>query len=110
MCSLHISLLVVTSPPHISSWVSTLNYSTKDFQSHARTHYVVIIVIVAIVAMLTLYDSPSFTQHTKLLSSRIHVNPADLLNNMCTLVATNVTLGKLECKRRLLDLGASPTN
>ena len=66
MCSVQISLLV-TFPSYIS-WVFTLKYSTKEFKPHARTHHVVIIVIIAV---LTLCDSPNLTDYTKSLLSWI---------------------------------------
>ena len=63
---------------------------------HTRTHHIVIIVIVA---MLTLCDSLDITHYTKSLIPRIHVNTANFLTIMCTLVATCLILGTLECTR-----------
>jgi hypothetical protein len=39
----------------------------------------------------------NITCYTNSLLSHIHVNTANLLNTTCTLVATNVILGRLEC-------------
>ena len=47
--------------------------------------------------MLTLRDFPNVTHYAKSLTSRVHVNIADLLINTCTLVATYVILRRLEC-------------
>ena len=56
MCLVKISLLVVTFPSHTSQ-ISTLKQSTKEFKPHARTHHIVIIVNIIIMAMLTLWYS-----------------------------------------------------
>jgi hypothetical protein len=61
MCSILISLLVVTFPSHIS-WVLTLMKSTKEFKPHARTNHIVIFVIIA---MLILYNS--MTSHATII-------------------------------------------
>ena len=53
MCLVQISLLVLIFSSH-TSWVLTLKQSTKEIKPQARTHYVVVIVIIA---MLTLFYS-----------------------------------------------------
>ena len=67
--------------------------STKEFKPHACTHHVFILVIIA---MLTLcYSIMSLAT----LILYCHINIAGLLNIMCTLVATGMILGSLECKK-----------
>ena len=65
----------------------------QRIQTNARMHHVVIIVIIV---MLTLCDSPKATHYTKFLLSHIHVNTTNLFNISCTLVAVSVILRRLE--------------
>jgi hypothetical protein len=46
MCLVKISLIVVTTPSHVSQTL-TLKQVTKEFKPYARTHHVIIIVIIA---------------------------------------------------------------
>ena len=81
----HISLAYI--------WGLALGESTKEFTPHTCTHHVVIIVI--IIAMLTFcYSIMSYTTlilyyHAYMLTLRASLT--------CTLVATYVMLGRLEC-------------
>ena len=74
----------------------TLKQSTEEFRPHARMHHVVTIVVVAILVFVLFHN---FTSYTNYLLLRIHTNIAGLLIIMCTLVATCVMLGTLECIR-----------
>ena len=77
MCSVQISLLVVTFPSHIS-WVLTSKESTKEFKPYAPTHHVVVIVITSrltscysITSQTTLifyYHASLLTLHTSWIS------------------------------------------
>ena len=69
----------------------------NEFKLPAHTHHIVILFIIIIITRLTLcYSIMSHTNINTLLS-RIHVKIANLLNIMCTLAATCMILGKLEC-------------
>ena len=90
------ALLVVTFPSHMP-WVLTIQYSTKEFKPHTRTHHVVIIVLVVIIAMLTLCYS--ITSHVTLILF-YHAFMLILHNSLiitCTLVVTSMILRSVEC-------------
>ena len=95
MCSVQISLLMVTFPSHTSR-TSTLKQSTKEFKPHARTHHIIVIVNIVIIATMSLCHSLMSRATLILYLSRIHSNTVNLLNVMCTLVATYVILESLE--------------
>ena len=95
MCSVQISLLVVTFPSHTSR-TSTLKQSTKEFKPHARTHHIIVIVNIVIIATMSLCHSLMSHATLILYLSRIHANTVHFLNVMCTLVATYVILESLE--------------
>jgi hypothetical protein len=87
MCSVQISLLVVTSPSHITCFdIKIIHQSIRTTCSHVscchHCHY-------------CRFDFVLFhnvTCYIDSLLSRIHVNTIDLLNIMCTLVATCMML------------------
>ena len=89
-------------PSHIL-WVLTLEQRTKVFKPHAHMHHIGINFIIMIIALLTLYYST--TSHATLVlcyHACMHVNTTYLLNITCTLVATCVMLGRLDCTSRTL--------
>ena len=64
-----------------------LTLSTK------RMHHIVTIIIIAMLTVLFC----NVTHYTNSLLSCVHDNSTNLLTIMCTLVAIDVILGKLEC-------------
>jgi hypothetical protein len=87
-CPIQISLLVVTFTSHIS-WVLRLKYSTKEFKLNTYTYYVVIIVIIAM--QTSCYSTMS---HTTLM---LYYHSLNLLNIICTSIASDMILWRLEC-------------
>jgi hypothetical protein len=65
MFSISISLLVVTLPSHLSQDL-ILKETTKEFKPQICKHYVVIMIIIVIIAMLTLWYS--IMLHVELIS------------------------------------------
>ena len=70
---------------------SPLNYTTKEFKPHARTHHVIIIVIIVTIAMLTLcytimshatlvlfYHVSMLTLHNSLISRALWLHKHDI--------------------------------
>ena len=98
MCSVQISLLFVTFPSHIPC-VLTLKQSTKEFKPHAHVHHDVIIDYVFFRTVMCYIDS---------LLTCIHINTANLLNIMCTLVATCMKSRRLECTCTTLKYNMNP--
>ena len=98
MCSISSSLLVCChiSLSYITGFDHWNNPSKKSNHASVRIH----IVIIVTVAMLTLWYFIIVTQWLcagDFLLSCIHVNTTDLFSVTCTLVATDVILGRLEC-------------
>jgi hypothetical protein len=82
MCSVGVSLHVVTFPSHISQ-IMTLEQSIKEFGPRARVHHVVIIVVLAMLIFVLFHNVPRYINPPLL---RIHVNSPCLLHIMYTLV------------------------
>ena len=77
------SLLSLFPPIHHK--FLTLKYTTKDIKLYARTHHIVIIVI-----LIVLFHN--VTCYTHSLLSRSHVNISKFLHITCTLVVTSMIL------------------
>ena len=105
MFSVQISFLIVTFASHVS-WVSTLKQSTKDFKPHARTHHVVIVVIIChYCCNVDFVLFRNVIRYIDSLLSCIHVNTTHLLNITCTLVDMCVILWRLECTLIKISVG-----
>ena len=75
----------------------------KEFKPHAHTHHVVIIVIIVIIAMLTLcYSVMSHVALILYYHVSMLTKTTCLLNITCTLVATGVILGGIECTMKVM--------
>ena len=81
----------------------TFKCSTQGCKPHAHMHHVVIIVSIIIIAMLTLCCSNNVTRYTGSLLSCIYDNIVDLLNIICTLVATCIIIGRLDVSQLLSE-------
>ena len=95
-------ILYLNLPPccHISlSYITNFDIRVihQEFKPHACTHHVVIIVINVINAMLILCYSIMSHATLILFLSCIQINTIYLLNITCTLVATCMLLGRLDC-------------
>ena len=84
LCNVTPSLISQNPREHIfpshTSWVLASKQSTKEFQTHPRTHYVIITIIIIIFTFVLVHI---VTCYTNSLVSHLHVHIVYFLHTMC---------------------------